>query len=176
MNVQKTRLLLRAVAITLLLISVAVVAWAVRSPHERIGQGGDSAPARRAGTRKAKLVSSPPLEDLAGVWGKELRRPLYDPPKAPKKTVPSDKKESKKKRRGGGNGSEGGLRLVGTMLEDGRSLAVFMNASGEIDLKGVGETLELAPGTRLDRIDPTEVTVSIQGRATTFRLPDTRVR
>ena len=176
MSVQRTRLLLRGIAMVLLLSSVDLIAWAFQSPVALDDQASDLVAANRSAAHQAKLVRSPPLNDFAKFWLTELRRPLYDPPPAPKEAKTDNKKDSPQKRRRHKSVPEtGGLRLVGTMLEDGRSMAVFTDASGKIELKGVGEALELSPGTRVDRIELTQVTISEQGRPTVLRLPDSKV-
>ena len=55
--------------------------------------------------------------------------------------------------------------ILGLQLASRDQVARF-----EID----GVLFELVPGTRVDRIDMTEVTISNQGRATTLRLPNTK--
>ena len=173
MNVQRKRLLLRAAAMILLVLSGAVLVWAFQGPAAVIDQADDLA-LKGSAVRTAKLVGSPPLEEFAKVWRKPLRRPLYDPPPAPKEPKRKEKKDPTKQRRKANNRAAAGVQLVGTMVEDGRSLAVFMNSSGKIDLKGVGESLELAPGMRVDRVDLTQVVVTNQGQQTTLQIPNTK--
>jgi hypothetical protein len=171
MSVQRTRLLIRGAATVLLLSSATLIAWAFQSPVA-VDDQADLMAAKRVASKKTKLVGSPPLKDFAKVWKTELRRPLYDPPPLPKE----DKKDSRKKRRREAVPDAGGLRLVGTMLEDGRSMAIFTDATGKVDFKAVGETLDLSPGARVDQIELTQVTISEQGRATVLRLPNTRAQ
>ena len=174
MNIPRTRLLIRGAATVLLFSSAALVAWAFQSPVA-LDDRADLVVAKRAAAKKSKLVGSPPLSDFAKVWQIELRRPLYDPPPPAQEEKPK-KKDPTKKRRREAVAEGGGLRLVGTMLENGRSLAIFTDATGKVDFKGVGETLELAPGTRVDLIELKQVTISEQGRATVLRLPDLKAQ
>jgi hypothetical protein len=54
---------------------------------------------------------------------------------------------------------------VGTVIEQGRSVAILMDQQGKIDLKPVGDTLELNPqGIRVEAIAQEEVTLNYQGR------------
>jgi len=174
MSVRRIRWLLRSAAIMLLVLSVAIVVWAFQSPQLVRVPGSEFAPAGRASAARAKIIRSPPLNDFAKVWRKELRQPLYDPP-------PTTRQPNRKKNRGPSKGRKsdsqlavGGVQLMGTMLEDGRSKAIFMNSNGEVDVKGDGETLELVAGVRVDRIELERVTVSNQGRLTTLQLPQTK--
>ena len=174
MSVQRTRLLIRGAATVLLLSSAALLAWAFQSTAA-VDDQADRLATRRAASKKTKLVGSPPLKDLAKVWQIELRRPLYDPPPPPKEEK-AKKKDRTKKRGRDALADGGGLRLVGTMLENGRSMAIFTDATGKVDFKGVGETLELSPGARVDVIELMQVTISEQGRATVLQLPDLKAR
>ena len=172
MSVQRTRWLLRAGAATLLVSSIVVVAWAFQDPSAAADEAATPVAVRR---QQAQLVRSPPLEEFAKVWRKELRRPLYDPPPPPQEEQPKEKKDpSRKKNRRGNAERQGGLQLVGTMVEGGRSLAIFTDASGKIDLKGVGETLELSPDKRVESIEFAQVTISEQGRPTVLRVPNSK--
>jgi len=83
--------------------------------------------ARAAGTT---AVESPRPELVAfePYWERPLRRPLFDPPPvvetppAPPPPPPLN------------------LRLVGTILEPGRAVAVLANAAGKIEMKAVGQS------------------------------------
>jgi hypothetical protein len=104
----------------------------------------------------------------------ELRRPLDDPPPSPEEL--NENEDGSRKQRPYDATGQGGLRLVGTMVESGRSLAIFTDATGKVEFKGVGETLEIAPGTRVDQIAIAQVTISEQGRASVMRLSDLKAQ
>jgi hypothetical protein len=161
---------IRGASAVLLLSTAALVAWAFQNPVAVDDQADLVAP-KRAPAKESKLVGSPPLEALAVVWERKLRRPLDDPPKEQQ-----ENKNGLKKRRRDVNPAGGSLRLVGTMLENGRSVAIFTDATGKVDFKGVGEMLEISPGLRVDQIEFTQVTISEQGRTSVFQLPDLKVQ
>ena len=174
MSAQRLRWLLRSAAVLLLLASVAVVVWAVNSPQTSDDANPAFAPAKRASAARTKLIHSPSLADFAEVWGKQLRRPLYDPPPVSAPPKRNAARNPQKHRPKDGQVTVGGVKLVGTMMEDGRSKAIFMNSNGAIDVKGDGETLAFAAGIRVDRIELQRVTISNDGRLTTLQLPQTK--
>ncbi len=64
-----------------------------------------------------------------------------------------------------------GLRLIGTVVEAGRSLAIASDAQGQLDFRGVGDSFQLEPsGVKLVSIASDSVTVSVDGESTTWRL------
>jgi len=155
----------------MLLSSAILIAWAVRPIT--FDDQADMVIRKRTKPNTTQLVGSPPLKDFAKLWQIELRRPLYDPPPPPK-VVKQNKKDPLKKRRRKNDADPAGMRLVGTMLESGRSIAIFTDSSGKVDLKGEGEQLDLSPGATVDRIELTQVTIFERGRATVMKLPNSR--
>jgi len=95
-----------------------------------------------------------------------LRRPLVDPPPpkpvatAPKPVVPPVKPKPTLQ-----------LTLVGTIIGSDARLAIITDATGNFDVKGVGEALELLPaGVSVQRIDPEQVELEFQGKRSTVKL------
>ncbi len=63
------------------------------------------------------------------------------------------------------------LTLVGTIIESGKSLAIIADSSGDFDVKGVGESLELSPaGVSVKRIDSEQVELQYRGKTSTVKL------
>ena len=174
MSAQRLRWLLRSAAAALLLLSVALVVWALQMPQSSDEANVPFLSPERSGVVRTQLVHSPPLEDLAQVWGKRLRRPLFDLPSAAKPPRPNVARKPQPRPAATRQVTAGGVKLVGTMMEDGRSKAIFMNSNGEIDVKGDGETLAFATGIRVDHIELHRVTVTNEGRLTTLQLPQTK--
>ncbi|MCY2974806.1 MAG: hypothetical protein NTW52_09110 [Planctomycetota bacterium] len=64
-----------------------------------------------------------------------------------------------------------GLRLVGTVLEEGRSMAIAIDGSGTLDFRGEGDLLRLQPdGVRIDKVSKGSVLVSYQGKSSTWQM------
>ena len=84
MSIQRARWLLRFATVLLLLLSAGVVAWSFLGHHTLGDHAGALAVANHAAAQRTKLIRSPPLNDFAKFWRRDLRRPLYDPPPAPK--------------------------------------------------------------------------------------------
>jgi hypothetical protein len=127
-----------------------------------------------AGTPLVLPIDDDSQESKSPLAMRSLRGPLYDPPTvaqrpptpAPKPPpTPPPRVESKPRL---------DLRLVGTIINADRSVAIVSDASGNLDVKGRGETLELSPpGITIDAIDSQAITLSYQGRQSTIELDRT---
>jgi len=80
--------------------------------------------------RQATAVSAsrPALEHFAAWWDRPLRPPLFDPPPVVE-TPPAPPPPPPL-----------AVRLVGTILEPGRPVAILVNAAGKIEMKSIGQT------------------------------------
>ena len=64
-----------------------------------------------------------------------------------------------------------GLRLVGTILEEGRSMAIAIDGLGTLDFRGEGDLLRLQPdGVRIDKVSKESVLVSYQGKSSNWQM------
>ncbi|MEQ1824847.1 MAG: hypothetical protein ABL921_02845 [Pirellula sp.] len=64
-----------------------------------------------------------------------------------------------------------GLRLVGTVLETGRSMAIAIDQKGKLDFRNEGEPLQLEPaGVRIDAVAAKSVRVTYQGKSVEWGL------
>ena len=97
----------------------------------------------------------------------DLRRPLVDPPPpkprevTPRPTPPAPVRPAPRP----------ALTLVGTMVESGKSMAIIADASGNFDVKGVGESLSLSPtGVTVERITSEQVDIQLNGSTTTLTI------
>jgi len=172
MPLRQTRLLLRLTTLLFAAATVAVVWWVwpsvdETSPTHMTEQVGE--PLAETAAETTTIATA----DFDALWDRPLRRPLYDPPPppqpapvvkrpkpAPRKTEPRPSPPPKLD-----------MRLVGTILESGRSMAIVADAAGKIDLKGAGETLDLEPeGVRVESINAESVTVSHNGREQMLKI------
>jgi hypothetical protein len=63
------------------------------------------------------------------------------------------------------------VRLIGTVLESGRSLAVLADATGDIHLCGVGEVFAFGSDrAEVESIDFQKVSLSVDGKLLTLRM------
>ena len=95
-----------------------------------------------------------PLDDFAPLWQRRLGAPLNAPLQisSPRKRRTTTKRNKNRVQRG--------LRLIGTVLETGRSVAMFADANGNIHLRSVGDTLDMDSGSaQVDRIELEQVTL-----------------
>ena len=134
---------------------VLVMAWVL--PYAEAEDAGDVVAVHvthATKTTNAAAARVPAANDP--VWSTSLRRPLVDPPKpvaaaatqapAPPLTV----------------------KLTGTVIEQGRSLAMFVTAAGKIELRGVGEVIE---GAKVTEITDEGVRIEHNGRSVMMELP-----
>ena len=98
---------------------------------------------------------------------RELRGPLYDPPPkpvVPKPVVPKQTPKPPPK-------PKLNWTLVGTLIESGSSVAIVADETGEFDVKGEGDSLELEPqGVQIKSITAEQVTLAFRGAETTLSL------
>ena len=64
-----------------------------------------------------------------------------------------------------------GLRLVGTVIEQGRSIAIAIDRAGKLDFCREGDSLELEPeGVRVESVFDNSVRVSFKGQASIWLM------
>ena len=95
------------------------------------GRGGDTG---GSGVDGVDLVALRPRLE------RDLQGPLWDPPPVPEPPPPVPPPPPPLR-----------LRLLGTVVEPGRSRAIFMTGSNEIVFAGVGQTLENAEVEAIER-------------------------
>lgn len=142
--------------------------WAV----SEIDAGGTTSSARRDATIDASLpVDNDKQKPDSSVAMRSLRGPLYDPPPvAPRPPTPAPRPQPPPQPRTPPV-ARLDVRLVGTIIDADRSVAIVSDSSGKLDVKSRGETLELSPaGITIDAIDSQAVTLTYQGRQSTIQL------
>lgn len=166
MNVRRWRLLLRAVGFGLLTAAVGVAAWAAREPRVAVTE---PALAPRAASRIEAAPAVPRLEELAAVWSRPLRRSLVELPA--RQAADTAGAKPPRGRKGGGTAQGEPLRVVGTVLEAGRSVAILMDASGAIHVRQTGETLgEPLAGAVVEKVERQRVVLMHEGRSIVLEM------
>ncbi len=173
MNVTTQRRCLGMLAAGLLAGSVGAVGWSVSGIPTELEAASPSQSMTPPTEVPIPTTSSPPDESFAA---RRLRQPLYDPPApaptpAPPKTPAPRVVEAPPPRP-----PKLDVTLVGTLIESDKRLAIVADASGEFDVKGIGENLELSPlGITVEKIESERVTLRYQGRESTIELDRTAV-
>lgn len=165
MDVTTQRRCLRAIAGGLILTTAGTIVWSLTAvdsttsndPAAGAPQVAAATPEEVASATDQRIVLRP------------LRGPLYDPPPppapAPKPVVPQRREPTPPPP------PPLELTLVGTIIEPDQSLAILSDATGNFDVKGIGEPLELSPeGVTLQTIESEQVTLQYRGRKSTVQL------
>ncbi len=104
------------------------------------------------------VAAFPPLSSFQSVWGLDLRRPLYDQPAAP---VAAARRPAVKR------GPPLRVKLAGTVVEPGRSMAMFITKAGKVELKAIGERVD---GAEVLDITQENVSMRYSGRTVDLKL------
>lgn len=166
---QTNRWLLRLVAIALLCTSVFVL-WRAFStptlPQIVAKQGGLGFPRSVSNAHVTR-----DLDEFAPMLSRSLNAPLYDPP--PKESPkPEVKISNEKPRKNISQKVDSDLRVIGTMIEAGRSLAILVDSGGKIQLRGEGDLVEIADGDgRVVKIELRQVTILLDDETLTLKAP-----
>lgn len=130
MVVHRVKILLWSGAGSLALACGATVALGWMWPYA-VEMPTDHGPVSAASTENGSGLVVPPLSWFEPIWAMNLRRPLYDQPQ-PVTSVARPVKKAPPPLP---------IRLAGTVVEPGRSVAMFITAGGKIELKGEGDTV-----------------------------------
>ncbi len=164
MDITNQRRCLLAIAVGLFVGTAGAIGWSLRridtsSPVTNVGRGQQLQPA-------VIRDDSPPFDERLAA--QSLRGPLYDPAPPPK---PRPKPKAAPTPTPAPRQPTLGLTLVGTIIETDQSVAILSDASGQFDVKGIGESLELLPaGVTVQSIESEQVTLQYQGRQSTVQL------
>jgi hypothetical protein len=153
MKAQTGKMILNGVAAACLAAS-ALVVWAAAQPLDRAAEA--SLP-RPGGTHAPQEVPPVTLASLGTALDTDLRRPLVDRPAPPPViNIASDASAA----------GAPSIQLVGTIIEQGHSMALISGTSGKIQLKAVGESVD---GAEITAIADDGLTVKWNGAET--RVP-----
>ena len=170
MEVKGQRRYLSLAAACLLALAAAAVVWSVST----IEASDQSITTGREPNRGSGLAEQPSLDQtpIAEMATRLLRPPLYDPPvKTPTPEIvkpPSLRPRPTPKL---------DLTLVGTIINADQSLAIIADASGQFDVKGVGESLEISPeGIVIAQIEAEQVHLNYQGQSAQLQLDRSKAK
>ncbi len=160
MNVERTRWLLMILTGLLVLASVAVAWWGARAPSSLEVRALNAA-VQQTTTSSTQSGDVLELADFQQVWNTPLQgaRPAPTPVDQPPPERPRSEDVLQ-------------ITLKGLFLERGRSKAILVGSSGELNIKGIGEVLDIVPaGVRVEEIRPASVKLSHRGRTLVLQLP-----
>jgi hypothetical protein len=169
MTVRQRQRAIHLVAGIVGLSGLAVFAAALAVPLDPGAPGPDvqgAADGAAAAPAEAPAQATPDaagasLEDLARVCGMDLRRPLYDAPSPPPAAGAAAPPAAPM-----------AVRLVGTIVEPGHSMAVFQKPDGSFELCAQGESVADAGGAvAVTAINQDKVTVQYLGQTQELALP-----
>ena len=167
MPLRQINRLLKIGAVLFLAAAAAIIAGEFNTPR---GLASLDPPSRRAKSAVTnRFVKAPPLEEFALYWDRRLQGTGFDPLPEPMDLDPEPEMVADEPPLRATDRLR--VRLVGTILEAGRSRAIFLGPQGRIDQKGVGQKLDLSPaGILVEQIQLASVTLSYQGEKVTLRL------
>lgn len=143
-----------AAAVVLAGAAALVAAWAIRAPHDRRA-AAEVDDVARAVRQRSPEPQSLPLSAFEAVWDLKLQEPLFPSASAAKTAAFQPPPPPL------------GLKLIGTIIEPGRSLAMLSAANEKAELKCVGEEYG---GAEILVIEQDRVMARYNGRSVTLEL------
>lgn len=166
MRIASMRKLLWLLGTSLLLGSGCTVVWAICWPYD-IPATTTSVRPQTATVRNTvqQEATQPTFADFEPYLDRQLRRPLVDPPPATTTPAASPTRPAPQLQ----------IRLVGTILEAGRSMAMLTTPAGSIEVRGIGETVGEPPADAevLD-IGLNKAVLRYRGQSVTLELEGTK--
>lgn len=157
MNIRSQRRLYWLSAALLGVGTIAVWANGFQSPgisQSKVGSSVEDRTSRKPDANSRATTASgpiPALNDFRGLWDKPIRRTLYDPPPPPPPAaIPPPPLR---------------LKLLGTVLESGRSEAILMTTNGEVKMLRAGAVVDNAT---VLTIGDAQITVHYHGQEITL--------
>jgi hypothetical protein len=159
MTPRRIRLALSAFAVTAAGLAALVLVSGYFAPYDA-GAPAAPGPATAAAARPAGQAGAvPALAEFEKLWDIDLRRPLVDPPPAVAAAAAIARPPA--------GVAPVGLKLAGTVVEPGHSVAVFVNAAGRSELKSVGDK---AGAAEVVDIQSDRVTLRYGGAPVTLKV------
>jgi len=159
MNIRRTKLALWILAAALSSGGAAIVMLSLWWPYHQPAPYAVDKPTTRS--IKADIPPQPTLQDFTGVWDRNLRPPLVDPPV---ESAPEEIIETKTAIVHRPN-----LRLIGYTVEADQSLAILMGQEGTAEFVAIGEELD---GVTVLSISTSGVLLDHQGDEYTLSLEE----
>lgn len=164
MDLTTQRRCLVTIAAGFLIGTAGAILWSL-SEIDSLGGIDDRAQGQQVQPAIPSQRSSKPFDQRFAA--QTLRAPLYDPPsqRTPRVEPPQPPTIAPARV------PVLELTLVGTIIDDDHRYAIVADASGQFDVKGIGQSLELSPqGITLQTIESEQVTVQYLGRESTVQL------
>ena len=160
MTPYRIRLGLTLVAAAACGLATLVVLWGLLAPYDAAEDTSPGAAPRTSAPVRpsARAGGTPTLAEFEEVWDVDLRRPLVDP--APAVTASSVIRAAQA-------AAPIGLKLAGTVVEPGHSMAVFVTPAGKSELKAVGDK---AGNAEVVDIQSDRVTLRYNGSPVTLKV------
>lgn len=163
---RQLRIVLTGTSVLFWLGALGAVYWAWRSPMPRVSRVAMAVRQRPTALPSSSLE----VASLEPLLNKRLRRPLYDPPPPSKPTVAKTDRAKKNRQR---RAAPPDVQLIGTVLEEGRSVAILMDRQGQIELKESGQTLQtVIPGAKVTQVTRNEVHLDYRGQSMILRMEE----
>jgi hypothetical protein len=156
MKASRVKLLLWATTAFFAAGACLAVAWAALGPYDD-SSAADLRPVPRR-VAGPPGFTDPPIAAFAKVWDGPLGRPLSPPRATP--VVPSARPVT-------AAAVPPAVKLIGTVVEDGYSMAIFAQPDGKVEWKRVGEA---SGGAEVLRIEADRVMVRHNGEPVVLRV------
>lgn len=175
MTSQAIRRLLNGITLAMSCAALATIAWAFAPSVLRGLNGATDDPdnlllSGRVSQQPLESTDNPSAADDP-IWSRPIRDGFVSKTVRPKPIASSRPKPTVSKTPRKSPGKSTGLTLVGTVLEDDQSVAIFSDRSGTLDFRGVGEALNLQPsGVKVQAIRDREVTIAVEGKMHTLSI------
>lgn len=166
MHVRRTRYSLVASALVCGIGAVGALAWGSFSPIAVALTSGPSIKRRSTtASPNGATIDGLALESFTTLWGKRLQKPLREDAAGTEAAARTAAQAAQQK-------AALAFVLVGTMIEsEGFSRAMFSVPPGNVELRGVGESVGVPPANaEVVVIERNQVVVRYQGRLVTLRL------
>lgn len=174
-------MLYRAVVLTLLVASLSILWLAFRPPKLPSIQALNPETSKDRPSNGMHFTR--PLNEFTDIANRRLGAPLYAPPAPPVEEEPEDEdppeeepempdEETETPDEETEPAPEIGLRVIGTVLEAGRSLAIVADEDGGLQVRGEGEAVETEIGIgEIKRIEYDQITILLEGETQTLKMP-----
>ncbi len=169
LSVRSLRLWLYLIAGLGVFGAAGMLVWAFRPIGDH---DGTDLPLPRPRVHPARLAAVPAPDDFRQVLSRRLRRPLVDPPPPPPPKPSAPKKRSPLAGLFARRPPRLDWRLVGTVTEAGRSVAVLIDRKGAVRVVAEGEALPAPRNAVLRQVASDRVVVTVGGRQVTLELPE----
>jgi len=148
--------------------ALGVGAWGVLPVRESVMSG--LATPQKVASIPETLAQTHHHDELEAVWSRSFQKRRVVPASSPRPTQPVKKRVAAKQKPAT---PDSGMRLVGTVVETGQSMAIASDSKGQLVFQQEGERFRLAKGgLLLEEIDSEGVWVRFKGNRTQVLVGD----